>query len=217
MPEKQPTAEECHCESQRRYYQNHREEILQWHKNHYEGNREAIREAQRQYRQKHRETLLEHKRRYYQEHREEIRQKNRRDYEEHQEERKQKQKKYFQENRAKALACNRQYYQKNRTKWIANVKTWRKTNLEGNRINRRVEQSIIRAKKHQVTGRFKVKDIKELLELQQEKCAVCQKSFLPAGTPNRYHVDHILSMSKGGLNTRENIQLLCPSCNRRKH
>ena len=33
---------------------------------------------------------------------------------------------------------------------------------------------------------------------------------------NGYHVDHILAIALGGLDDLDNLQLLCPQCNRRK-
>lgn len=31
------------------------------------------------------------------------------------------------------------------------------------------------------------------------------------------HVDHIIALVNGGRNDRQNLQLLCPRCNMRKH
>jgi 5-methylcytosine-specific restriction endonuclease McrA len=54
-------------------------------------------------------------------------------------------------------------------------------------------------------------DVRNLIELQGGKCAICA-----ACIRQRKHVDHIRPLSRGGLNDRRNIQILCPPCNHRK-
>ena len=54
--------------------------------------------------------------------------------------------------------------------------------------------------------------IAELLKAQKGKCACCRSNIRDG-----YHLDHIFPLSKGGLSTLENCQLLCQPCNSRKH
>ncbi|MTW38268.1 HNH endonuclease, partial [Streptococcus pneumoniae] len=51
-------------------------------------------------------------------------------------------------------------------------------------------------------------DIKALAAYQKYKCPVCMVSI-----KNSYHIDHIVPLSSGGSNGKENLQLLCPPCN----
>lgn len=60
-------------------------------------------------------------------------------------------------------------------------------------------------------GRLPRGTVKQLLGLQQEKCAICRCSL-----DDGFHVDHIIPLALGGLHTKRNIQLLCASCNVRK-
>jgi 5-methylcytosine-specific restriction endonuclease McrA len=55
-----------------------------------------------------------------------------------------------------------------------------------------------------------IDDIKELFDLQDGKCAKCQRGFSPI---LKYEIDHIVPASKGGDLSIENVQLLCKSCN----
>lgn len=54
--------------------------------------------------------------------------------------------------------------------------------------------------------------INKIGDLQGWKCVVCKVSI-----KNKYHVDHIMPLALGGEHKKENIQLLCPSCNLSKH
>ena len=53
--------------------------------------------------------------------------------------------------------------------------------------------------------------VPRLYKLQRGKCACCQQRL-----GKDFHLDHIISLSRGGLNVDANIQLLRPKCNSRK-
>lgn len=78
-----------------------------------------------------------------------------------------------------------------------------------------VQQSRRRAAKASSTGKHTIKDVREILEKQRCMCASCFNKLKKTGK-NRYHVDHIMPLAKGGSNGRENIQILCPPCNLKK-
>lgn len=61
-------------------------------------------------------------------------------------------------------------------------------------------------------GRHTASDILNLLSAQKYKCAVCKKSI-----SKDYHVDHVMPLALGGSNAKDNLQLLCPLCNKSKH
>jgi 5-methylcytosine-specific restriction endonuclease McrA len=65
-------------------------------------------------------------------------------------------------------------------------------------------------------GQHTAFDIAALWKAQDGKCAAC-RGTLPVAGKHRYHVDHIVALSKGGSNWPKNIQLLCPRCNLSKH
>lgn len=68
-----------------------------------------------------------------------------------------------------------------------------------------------RAIQRKAGGKHTAADIDRLFVLQKRKCAACRKPL------RKRHVDHVISLARGGSNGPENLQLLCPPCNHRKH
>lgn len=54
--------------------------------------------------------------------------------------------------------------------------------------------------------------VKRLIEYQGGLCVFCKKDIT-----KHYYLDHIFPISKGGKHEPENLQILCQSCNCRKH
>ena len=50
--------------------------------------------------------------------------------------------------------------------------------------------------------------IKDILDASNGKCNYCGKDC-----KGNYHIDHIMPVSRGGGNNRENLCLSCPTCN----
>jgi 5-methylcytosine-specific restriction endonuclease McrA len=65
-----------------------------------------------------------------------------------------------------------------------------------------------RAKQRASEGQHTAEDVDAILKLQRGKCAYCQKAV-----GKKYHVDHIVSVAKGGGNGRRNLQITCAFCN----
>src|SRR5690606_25348938 len=135
-------------------------------------------------------------------------------------------KKWEEENKEKIIAYRKEYYHKNRERLLAENKKYRDENKEKEAkrnddwAKRNPELAaqktrIRRARKLSAQGSHTASDIKEILERQGGKCVYCSVKLKTKGK-DKYHVDHIEPISKGGSDCRENLQILCPSCNIRK-
>jgi 5-methylcytosine-specific restriction endonuclease McrA len=76
----------------------------------------------------------------------------------------------------------------------------------------RAAAAAVRQRRMRGRGRFTAEDVRKLYIAQSARCVSCTRHLAITG----YHVDHIISIAKGGLNVVANLQLLCPLCNLRK-
>lgn len=99
-------------------------------------------------------------------------------------------------------------YSANREEMLAYSAAWRKAHPIANRIKSRKYY----ARKSAATGLHTEEEVLDLYKRQKGKCGYCRVSLKKG-----YHIDHIKALAKGGSNWISNIQLLCATCNRRKH
>ena len=104
----------------------------------------------------------------------------------------------------------RAYYARTREKQIAAARKWIADNPSRHaEINR-----AVRHKRRGAEGSFNSHDVVALYAFQKARCAEasCKKDIT-----QHYHIDHIMPLKLGGTNWPSNLQLLCPSCNQKKH
>jgi 5-methylcytosine-specific restriction endonuclease McrA len=126
----------------------------------------------------------------------------------------QREKKYVERRKAYAIANRTQLSESNR-RWYAENKQARKVSIQKWKAK---NPDTLRAIKHNYRakladrGKFTAADVRDLMAVQKGKCAHpwCRVAL------KKYHVDHMIPVSSGGLNVKSNLQLLCQPCNNKK-
>ncbi len=103
------------------------------------------------------------------------------------------------------LEQSRNYYKNNKDK----ILEWGREYSKNNPLLGRVRTAKRRAKKRDSLEHYTVMQINEMLLKQGHRCNICDAKFDVVG----YHIDHIIPISRKGVDTIDNIQLLCPYCN----
>jgi len=151
-----------------------------------------------------------------------------------------KDKKYYEANKEKRLAkakawreanpdrvieCRAKYVEQNKPILVEKRLQWREKNKERDKQTRdkylsseKGKDAIIRkthlrrARANKGGGKLSRGIIKKLLSLQRNLCVACKCSLII----NKPHLDHIVALSKGGMNIDTNVQMLCATCNIKK-
>jgi 5-methylcytosine-specific restriction endonuclease McrA len=108
-----------------------------------------------------------------------------------------------------AVAMRRRYYVANTKKVIDAQTRYAKANTEACKQRSR----DYKGRKRAGGGKLSRGRIKALLIEQQGKCRACSRDLSETG----YHLDHIVALARGGKHCDDNVQALCPTCNRRKN
>ena len=107
----------------------------------------------------------------------------------------------------KYKTAHRKYYEKNKSKVIERAALNDKKYPD----QRRARTAKRRALKAMAGGSYSKHDISRLMIEQVHLCNGCGCDI-----SEKFEVDHIVPISRGGSNFPENIQLLCRPCNARK-
>ena len=98
---------------------------------------------------------------------------------------------------------------------LLNLESVRRKTKEWERRNPgkvRAAKAKVRANRRKAPGSFTADDATAIRKAQRDRCAYCKEKLNGGG-----HLDHIVSLSKGGSNWPRNLQWLCIGCNLSKH
>lgn len=166
-------------------------------------NKEQIAEKSKVYRETNKEQIAEYKKLYNQNNKEQIKL-----YLETNKEQLAEYQKLYRETNKEQIKL---YYQNNKEQITANVREYNKANPDKNAAHHHKRRAL----KAKSGGTYTPNDIQTLLLDQQGHCLYCKDTLTLQGK-GKFHVDHRMPLFLGGTNSPDNLQLLCPTCNRTK-
>ena len=101
----------------------------------------------------------------------------------------------------------RQYRAINKEKIDNQQRNWRLANPD----KMRAKHMRRRALRENAEGSHGADDIKRQYDAQKGRCYYCRKKV-----GEKYHVDHVIPLARGGSNDPSNLVIACPSCNTSK-
>lgn len=222
VPSSDEARKERRAASSREYKRRNKEKIAAYKKEYNERTKEARSESYKIWYEKNKETKLAYAREWKKNNPDKVKEVLDEWIKNNPERRKEHDKRKYQKNKEVISVRTKAYYEANRDvirerERIRNntpeAKERRRTYARNNLARRCLLENRRRARKLNAGGEHEIEDISKLLELQRGKCAGvdCKKSIKKG-----YHIDHIIPLSRGGMNDKYNLQLLCPTCNMRK-
>jgi len=175
------------------WYLTNREQVIARNRARYVAKKKSISIKARIYRQANKERMAAKDHAYYITNRENIREQDRA---------------YYLANRDVIIEKSRAQYRANREKIKERIKAYRAANPEIVRISSHRR----RARQRNAEGTHTIVDIQRQYERQRGKCYYCG---IKVG--HKYHVDHVVPLSRGGSDGPENLVIACRSCNETKH
>lgn len=116
---------------------------------------------------------------------------------------------HYRNNSDSRIRQSRTYYNSHKKEASERQKVYNRANYERRKIAVSTRKSRVKG----AEGKFTFDEIVGLFRDQQGYCFHCGIDIILTG----YHIDHWIPISRGGSNWIENLRLLCPTCNLRKH
>jgi len=198
-------------EYDRQYYLNNRNRIIEHSKLYYAENKKEGLKKRRQYWIDNKDKIAKQRKQYYKDNAEEIKEYQREYIKNNPEKAKESRKQYYYNNIEKMREANQRYRHNNSEKLKEHHKQYYRTG-NGKAVNQRCH-SKRRAREKEIINTLTAQEWLDILEEYNYRCAYCDVEFEVENMP---HKDHVIPITKGGHNVKENIVPACQSCNSKK-
>jgi 5-methylcytosine-specific restriction endonuclease McrA len=197
-----------------KYYESHRDELLEYSKAYKKANCEKVQAYNKEYgfkwREENSEKMRAYLRAYYITNKEKLLDRARKWDKANPEKAAAYSRKWKGATPEKVHESYRNYYEANKEKEIERSLKWQKEHPERGRLSQHRRRTRLKGK-----GDYTIDELKAQFEQQEGFCFYCGE-LLYASFNKDIHVDHMIPLSRGGSNTIENIVISCATCNLRK-
>ena len=206
-------------ERKRRYYAANADKCRARSRQWASANSERVRDNQRRYYEANADKLREASRNWHKANRDKSRENCRRWYELNANKAQEDARTYRATNADKVQISKRAYYESNRNKVKEYISRWRKSNLNKIKEYSRRRNAWKRAARQRALHPVTHQQIEARFAIWRNRCAFCGVD----ATHKRNHgrerltVEHVLALTKGGLDEASNIIPACTACNSSKH
>lgn len=118
---------------------------------------------------------------------------------------------YVARNPEKIRAYKARWHMENAELVRQRARDWAASNPERQKANLARSFARRRALERSVPGTFDAESMRQMYEDQDGLCAYCEVPL-----HGRFHVEHMVPLSRGGSNYWHNVALACPECNATK-
>lgn len=118
--------------------------------------------------------------------------------------------KYHLSNRSSVLARHREHHAANppdRAKAVDRARAWAANNPDKARAHRK---NIKHKRRALTAGQLTAAELRRWESEQDKVCHWCRSAC------DKYDIDHVVPLSRGGQHALHNLVIACPTCNRRK-
>lgn len=197
----------------KQYRENHKDKIKEYMNQYYEDNKEKIREQKKQYREDNKDKMSEYYKQYKKDNEEHLKEYHKQYYEDNKEEFKEKSRQYYEDNKEHCKEWAKQYYENNKNKILEYNKQYYENNPE-----KRFNQSNKRRSLEENQGNGITKgQWFEMMEFFNWCCAYSGEYLGGKENDKIRSIDHIISLSNGGLNEPWNCVPMLRNLNSSKY
>lgn len=179
----------------------------QWNQKH----KEICNERYKQWAFTHPDKIKEYRKKHYQNHKKQILEENKQWCQDHKEHRKDYCKQYHLDHKKERNEYGEQWRLINREKICKRQKQYLQT--KAGKANNQRGHSKRKAREKNIINTLTAEEWIDILKKYKFRCAYCGKEFTLFDRETR---DHVIPISKGGDNIKENIVPACKSCNSKK-
>ena len=167
---------------------------------------ERARIKNKSWRVKNPEKVRSQKERYYQKYKDKILEQQKADKIANPEKYRIRNHEYYEAHKEIQYKTNCQWRIKHRDRYNEMVRKCRAS--EHGKLIRRINEASRRARKENAPGSYSSSDVIKQYEAQRGLCWWCSQPV-----QEKYHIDHVIPLSRGGSNNPGNIVIACPTCN----